>query len=101
MSVIRGRYIDGKVILDAPADWPEGAEVNVTPAEEYVGIGMREEDWPTTPEGIAALIARMDQIKPFLSPEDDETWRKALAEQRAFEKANWERRANKIGELFE
>ena len=54
-----------------------------------------------TPEGIAALIARMDQIEPFLSPEDDEAWRKALAEQRAFEKANWERRANKIGELFE
>ena len=35
-----------------------------------IGVGMREEDWPTTPEGIAALIAKMDQIEPFLTPEE-------------------------------
>ena len=100
MAAIRGRYIYGKVILDAPADWPEGAGVTVSPAEEYVGIGRREEDWPTTPEGIAALLARMERIEPFLSPEEDEAWRKALAEQRALEKANWEQRAKAIREIF-
>lgn len=100
MSAIRGRYIGGKVILDAPADWPEGAEVNVTPTEEYVGIGMREEDWPTTPEGIAALLDRMEQIEPFLSPEEDEAWRKALAEQKAWELARWDERCKRIDDIF-
>jgi hypothetical protein len=33
---------------------------------------MREEDWPTTAEGIAALLARMDQVGPgWLLPEPD------------------------------
>jgi hypothetical protein len=101
MAAIRGRYIDGKVVLDTPPDWPEGAEVSVHPVEEYVGIGMREEDWPTTPEGIAALIAEMDRIEPFLSPEEDEAWRKALAEQKARQKATWDKWTKEAGELFQ
>jgi hypothetical protein len=56
---------------------PQGEiEVLVRPAAEVQPIegarrtlGMREEDWPTTPEGIAALLARMDQVEPgWLSP---------------------------------
>jgi hypothetical protein len=43
---------------------------------------MREEDWPTTPEAIAALLARMEQVEPgWLSPEDDAAWRAALRAQ--------------------
>jgi hypothetical protein len=61
---------------------------------------MREEDWPTTPEGIAALLDRIDKLEPFLSPEEDEAWRTARAEQKAFELANWEKRTRKIEELF-
>jgi hypothetical protein len=100
MSTVRGRYIDGKVILDAPADWPEGAEVNVTPAEEYVGIGMREEDWPTTPEGIAALIARIDKMEPVLSPEEYEAWRKELADEKARQKALFGKWTSEIEDQF-
>jgi hypothetical protein len=101
MSAIRGRYIDGKVVLDAPADWPEGAEVTVTPAEEYVGIGMREEDWDDSPEGVARWIARIDSLQPFLSPEEEAEWQKARAEQKAWQLAHWEERCRKIEELFE
>jgi hypothetical protein len=47
---------------------------------------MREEDWPTTHEGIAALLARMDQVEPgWLSPEEDAAWRGALRGQKQFE----------------
>ena len=62
---------------------------------------MREEEWPTDPEGIAALIARIEQIEPFLSPEEDEAWRKALAEQNAFQLANWDKQTKETGELFQ
>ena len=34
--------------------------------------GMREEDWPTTPEGIAALLAHMDQSEPLEMATDEE-----------------------------
>jgi hypothetical protein len=101
MGAIRGRLIDGKVVLDTPAEWPEGTEVLVEPAEEYVGVGMREEDWPTTPEGIADLIARVDRIEPFLTPEEDAEWRKALARQKAWEVAHWEEHNEKLRKLFE
>jgi HEAT repeat protein len=51
---------------------------------------MREEDWPTTPEGIAALLARMDQVEPgWLSPEDDAAWRATLRAQKDVEKARF------------
>jgi hypothetical protein len=64
MNAIQGSVKNGAIVLDHPADLPEGTRVEVLP----VGIprptlGMREEDWPTTPEGIAALLARMDEVE--------------------------------------
>ena len=58
----------------------QGLWVEVLPIEgARPALGMREEDWPTTDEGIAALLARMDQVEPgWLSPEDDAAWRRAL-----------------------
>jgi hypothetical protein len=101
MSTIRGTIQDGKVVLDEPANLPDGTRVVLAvPGEEYVGVGMREEDWPTDEAGIAALVASMDQIQPFLTPEDEERWRQALAEQKAWELANWDAHCKKIEDLF-
>lgn len=103
MSVIRGTIQDGKVVFDAPPDWPNGTPVVVSAggANEYVGVGMREEDWPTTPEGIEALVAEMDQIQPLImTPEEEAEWQKARAEQKAWELANWEAHSKKIEDLF-
>ncbi len=53
-------------------------------------LGMREEDWPTTPEGIVALLARMDQVEPgWLSSEHDAAWRAALRAQNELEKTRF------------
>ena len=102
MNAIRGRYVQGKVILDSPADWPEGTEVNVHPADVYVGIGMREEDWPTTPAGIAALAARMDQVEPgWLNTEDEAAWRAALRAQRDRDKAESDQNADRLRRIWE
>lgn len=103
MSAIRGTVQDGTVVLERPVNLPNGTPVtvSVSGAEEYVGVGIREEDWPTTSEGIAALVARMDQIQPFLTHEEDEAWRKARAEGKAFQLSQWEKWCKEAGGTFE
>jgi len=62
---------------------------------------MREEDWPTTPEGIAALVAKMEQIEPIFTDEEYEAWRKALAEQKAWRRPTGNEDNEKIRKIFE
>ena len=65
MTTAAGTIKNGQVILDQPGQLPEGTRVEVLPVSATrPALGMREEDWPTTPEGIAALAARMDQLEP-------------------------------------
>jgi hypothetical protein len=104
MNAIRGKYRNGQIILDGPppADWKDGDTVWIEPdpiASESVGI--RDEDWPTTPEGIAELLAKMDQVAgPFLSPEEEAEWKRARAEYKAWELANWDKHSKEIEDLF-
>ena len=99
MSAIRGRVTDGKIDLPAPADWPEGTVVVVRPLKDEIGI--TEEDWPKTPEAIAAWIGWLDSLQPFLTPEEEAEWRKALAEQKAFELSKWEEHTEKLRKVWE
>jgi hypothetical protein len=84
MNTLQGTIKNGQIILDTPANLPEGTRVEVLPIEvNQPALGMREEDWPTTPEGIAALLARMDELEPgWLAPEEDAAWRADLCLQR-------------------
>lgn len=88
MNSLQGTMKNGQIVLDAPASLPDGTRVEVLPIEGTPAtLGMREEDWPTTAEGITALLARMDQVEPgWLSPEDDAAWRADLRAQKEFEK---------------
>ena len=101
MIAISGTYRDGKVIFTAPPGWQEGAIVRVELDTEYVGVGMREEDWPLDPEGIAALLAKIDALEPFLTLEEDARWRAALKEDREHSKANWARECAEAEQLFQ
>jgi hypothetical protein len=80
MNALQGTVRHGQIVLDDPANLPEGTRVAVLPLEAVQPItGMREEDWPTTPEGVAALLARMDQVEAgWLSPQDESAWRADL-----------------------
>ncbi len=65
MNGLQGTTKNGQIILDAPATLPEGTRVEVLPIRvARPTLGMREEDWPTTQEGIAASLARMDEVEP-------------------------------------
>jgi hypothetical protein len=103
MNVLQGTIKNGQIILDVPALLPEGTRLEVLPIEEArPALGIREEDWPTTPEGIAALLARMDQVEPGgLSPEDDAAGRATLRAQNESEKAQFFEDAEKLRSLWE
>jgi hypothetical protein len=75
MRPILGTYREGRVHLDAPVDWPEGVRVAIVPDER---VGLPEEEWPSTPEGRAALVARLDAIGPLdITPEEEAEIRSA------------------------
>lgn len=66
-TVIDGTYHAGRIDLDKQVDWPEGCRVRV--ALEY---GMREEDWPDTPENRAEILRRMEAVEPLeFTPEEE------------------------------
>ena len=55
-------FRDGRIEIDNGVDWPEGTRLEVLPIES---VGMNEADWPTTAEGIAELLKRMDDCEPL------------------------------------
>jgi hypothetical protein len=103
MNHLQGTIRNGHIILDVPAALPEGTRVVVLPINESRPTrGMREEDWPSTPEGIAALLLRMEQVEPgWLSPDDDGAWRIALRAQKDAEKAGFMEEAEKLHRMWE
>jgi hypothetical protein len=81
MATVTGTYQDGRVILDNPVDWPNGRRVTISSDE--IRIGIIEEEWPRTPEGIEELVRRMETV-PALSEEDAADFERALAEVEAW-----------------
>ncbi len=103
MNLLKGTVKNGQVILDEAADLPDGARVEVVPLEAACpALRMREEDWPTTPEGITALLARMDQLEPgWLSSEDEAAWKTSLQAHKEFEKATFNEWSEKLRKTCE
>jgi hypothetical protein len=52
-------FRNGGLELSSPVDWPEGTGVEVVPLRDR--IGMDEEEWPNTPDGVRSLLNRMDE----------------------------------------
>ena len=102
MSAIKGTWKHGQIILEESADWPEGTELLVEPVPQEATLGIREEDWPTDPQGIAKHLARMDQIEPLeVTPEEEAAWQAARKAQKEYEIAKWNERCKRIEGLFE
>jgi hypothetical protein len=98
MSAIRGTIRNGQVVLDEPADLPDGTRVTV--GREPIEL-MTEDEQGDDPESIAAWIAWAESVQPLiLTPEDEERIRQARADQKAWELANWEAHSKKIEDLF-
>jgi hypothetical protein len=65
MIALKGIIQNGQVKLSSPADLPDGTEVTVLPHAPDKWLGIPDDQWPTTPEGIAQLATRMDRVEPF------------------------------------
>jgi hypothetical protein len=79
MIMLKGTIQHGQVVLPQPADLPDGTEVTVLTHEHSKTFGIPDDEWPTDPEGIARLVARMERVEPFdMTPAEEadiEAWR--------------------------
>jgi hypothetical protein len=100
VSAIPATFIDGKIIPDVRPDWPNGTRVRVRPAECHERDQLPDDD-DLSPAAIARRLELIDQIQPFLTPEEEEDWKKALAEQKAWQIANWDKHCRELEALFD
>jgi hypothetical protein len=66
-----GTYHDGRVDLGGKVDWPDGTRVRVEPEADEEGF-LSEDNWPTTPEGIEALVRHMTNFEAVELTAEDE-----------------------------
>jgi len=100
--VIRGRVQNAVVVLQGGRVWPDGTKVLVEPYPHDEALGLREEDWPTEPEGIAQHLAMMDQIEPLeMTTGEEAEWQAARKARKEFELAKWDEKWRKIESQFE
>jgi hypothetical protein len=78
MSAIKGTWQHGQIVLSEAVNWPDGTKVIIEPVGQQQTLGIRDEDWPTDPEGIARLVALMQSFEPIeLTPEEEAEWSEA------------------------
>jgi hypothetical protein len=100
VNAIKAIVKDRRIALDVPDDWPEGTEVVIEPLSE--SIGLSEEDWPATPEGIARHIALMDQVEPFdMTPQEEAAWQADRQARKEYEKAHFDEWADTLQRMWE
>jgi hypothetical protein len=102
MNAIKGIVRNGHIVLDHPADLPEGCRVLVEPITEEEILGIREEDWQDTPEAIAAWLRWYDSLEPLQrTPQEEAEWQAARQAQAEREKAAFSERAEKLRRIWE
>src|SRR5262245_55327846 len=101
MKAVYASWKNGQISLDEDVDWPEGCRLLIEPVIRHEPIGMREEDWPTDPKGIAKHIALMKRFEPLEMTEQERAeWEAARQAQKEFEKANFNKWAEELEALF-
>jgi hypothetical protein len=75
VNSVKGIVKNGGVILDNPAELPEGCRVVVEPLTDQETFGVREEDWQDTPEAVAAWLRWYDSLEPLqMTPREEAEW---------------------------
>ena len=89
MTVIRGHWQEGRVVLDQPATWDEGSPLVICDADEAVSSGdelnfMTEESQGSDPESIARRLAEFDAMPVLEMTAEDEAamwaWQKRMGD---------------------
>jgi hypothetical protein len=101
MSPVKGTVQNGHIVLDSPADLPEGCRVIVEPITE-IAFGIREEDWSDAPEAIVAWIKWYDSLEPLeRTPQEEIEWQAARELQAKRENVSFAERAEKLRRMWE
>src|SRR5438046_1386251 len=102
MAVVTGKMRNGAAVPDVPTDWPDGCDVKIEKVDESAELGIRDEDWPTTPEGIEEWIRWYESTEPLiLTPEDEAAIKAAWKAHKDYQIATWDERCRKIEKNFE
>jgi hypothetical protein len=100
MNAIRSVVKNGRVEVDAPPDWPDGAPVRVE-----LGLnGKSEEDdeGPETSEEIQAWLHWYHGLEPIvMTPEEEAAWEADREIQKEYDIANAAERDQRIEGIFE
>lgn len=84
MKTILGTVRNGQIVADQPVAWPEGCRVAIEQVAKEETLGIREEDWPTTPEALAEWLVWFDSLEPIELTDEEEAdckaWRQKIKE---------------------
>jgi hypothetical protein len=102
MNAIKATWRDGRIIPLDPVDWPDGTELLVEPVPDGQTIGIREEDWPTTPEAIEEWLRWYDSLEPLIfTPEEEAALEADRQARKEYEKAIFFEHAEKLRKMWE
>ncbi len=100
-EALTGTVKNGQVMLDSPAQWPEGCRVVVMRATLSEPLGATGDEQADDPESISRWITAFDAIPPLeMTAEEEEQWRSAREAQKSNEIAAFEVRARRIEALL-
>jgi len=104
MLAIKAMIKNGYLVSVNPVDLPEGSQLEVTANDAPISDQeqMTELNWPRTPEGIAALLARMDSRQPLsMSEEENFRWERIRREDKDRELALADTRDERLHKTWE
>lgn len=97
MTRIAATVRDGLIVPLEPLDWPDGTEVDVSPAAERT-----DDDRPETPEEIAAWLAEFRSLPPLaMTPEEEAAWSADRKAQREYDRAMTPAREERLRESLQ
>jgi len=87
--------------VDEPIDLPDGTELRIPIPDFAPTLGIRDDESSDTPEAIEAWIRWYDSLEPLeFTPTEHAAWNLAREEEKQQELAQWEKRSQRLEELF-
>ncbi len=107
MKTVRAVFEDGVFRPTEPPELPEHSVVEFEPRPLETdpvapSIGLRDEDWPVTPEAIAQHLARMDRFESLeMTAAEEAEWEAARQARKDLEKSRFEEHAESLRKVWE
>jgi len=102
MKAINAIWKNGQIVPTQPVDWPEGTALTVEPIEEPGAAKPEGDILGDDPASVTRWLAWYDTLEPLIfTPDEEAAWQAARQESRAWERSQFEQRAEQLKGLFE